>query len=60
VQRQGEGGMAGAEELVRTRMPSGRFLQGSEIAEAAVWLCSDGASGLTGAIIAVDGGMSAV
>jgi NAD(P)-dependent dehydrogenase (short-subunit alcohol dehydrogenase family) len=60
VQRQGKGGMAGAEELVRTRMPSGRFLQGSEIAEAAVWLCSDSASGLTGAIIAVDGGMSAV
>jgi NAD(P)-dependent dehydrogenase (short-subunit alcohol dehydrogenase family) len=60
VQRQGTAGMAGAEELVRTRMPNGRFLNGSEIAASALWLCSDAASGLTGSVIAVDGGMCAV
>jgi NAD(P)-dependent dehydrogenase (short-subunit alcohol dehydrogenase family) len=60
VERRGAEGMAGAEELVRRNMPIGRFNLGTEIAEAAVWLCSDAASGLTGAVVAVDGGMSAV
>jgi NAD(P)-dependent dehydrogenase (short-subunit alcohol dehydrogenase family) len=39
--------------------PIGRTAQPEEIANAAVWLCSDGASYLTGDAIAVDGGMTA-
>lgn len=37
--------------------PIGRMAQPEEIAEAAVWLCSDAASFVTGHAMAVDGGM---
>jgi len=60
VERRGPEGLAGAEALVRKNMPIQRFNTGSEIADTAVWLCSDAGSGLTGAVIPVDGGMSAV
>ena len=36
--------------------PIGRIAQPEEIAEAAVWLCSDAASFMLGAAIPVDGG----
>jgi NAD(P)-dependent dehydrogenase (short-subunit alcohol dehydrogenase family) len=37
----------------------GRLIEPEEIASAVAWLCSPGASGMTGAIVAVDGGMTA-
>lgn len=47
-------------EQIRQRIisgiPLGRVAQPDEIAEAALWLCSDGASYLTGVILPVDGG----
>lgn len=39
--------------------PIGRFAGPEEIAEAAVWLCSDAASFVTGAALPVDGGYTA-
>ena len=38
------------------RIPMGRLGQPSEIAEAALWLCSDAASFVTGSAFSVDGG----
>ncbi len=40
-------------------MPIGRNCRPEEIAEAAVWLCSDAASFVTGHAMAVDGGLTA-
>ena len=37
----------------------GRLLEPQEIASAVTWLCSASASGITGAIVPVDGGMTA-
>jgi NAD(P)-dependent dehydrogenase (short-subunit alcohol dehydrogenase family) len=39
--------------------PMGRTAQPNEIAETAVWLCSDAASFITAETLAVDGGMTA-
>jgi NAD(P)-dependent dehydrogenase (short-subunit alcohol dehydrogenase family) len=47
------------EDLVR-RLPIGRLATPEEIAEAALWLCSDASSFVLGAVIAVDGGYTAV
>ena len=44
------------ERMVRASMPIGRLGEPEEIAEAAVWLCSDRASLVTGASLGVDGG----
>jgi NAD(P)-dependent dehydrogenase (short-subunit alcohol dehydrogenase family) len=50
---------AAMEALARAAgIPMLRLAQPSEIAEAAVWLCSDRSSYVTGASIAVDGGFS--
>jgi NAD(P)-dependent dehydrogenase (short-subunit alcohol dehydrogenase family) len=43
-----------AERMVRAGQPGGRFATPEEIAEAAVWLCSDRASFVSGASLAVD------
>ena len=38
--------------------PMNRIASAEEVAEAAVWLCSDAASYITGAVLPVDGGMT--
>ena len=50
--------LGSAEELVQ-HQALGRLIEPAEIASAVTWLCSPGASGITGAIVAVDGGMTA-
>lgn len=46
-------------EKMHKKVPMGRTAEPSEIAEAAVWLCSDKASYVTGAALPVDGGLVA-
>jgi NAD(P)-dependent dehydrogenase (short-subunit alcohol dehydrogenase family) len=53
-------GEVGGNEFALANMPIGRGVNPAEVAEAAVWLCSDAASCITGAILAVDGGMAAL
>jgi len=43
-------------DLILSKHPIGRFGKPEEIAEAAVWLCSDAASFVTGVAFPVDGG----
>lgn len=47
------------EEFVRAGIPMGRMAEPDEVAEAAVWLCSDRASFITGQVLQVDGGIVA-
>jgi len=51
------------EEVVRDVMlaaqPTKKFIQIDEIAELVLYLCSDAAASVTGAILPVDGGWSA-
>jgi NAD(P)-dependent dehydrogenase (short-subunit alcohol dehydrogenase family) len=47
------------EAFVRSGIPMGRMAEPEEVAEAAVWLCSDRASFITGQVLQVDGGISA-
>jgi 3-oxoacyl-[acyl-carrier protein] reductase len=37
-------------------IPLGRFIQPADLANLVIFLCSDGASAITGQAIAVDGG----
>ncbi|WP_251095496.1 glucose 1-dehydrogenase [Streptomyces sp. Caat 7-52] len=48
-----------AEDRMRRRNPQGRVADPEEVARVAVWLCSDQASFVTGATMAVDGGAGA-
>jgi NAD(P)-dependent dehydrogenase (short-subunit alcohol dehydrogenase family) len=45
-------------ELARAAIPAKRGGQPSELAAAAVWLCSDAASYVIGHMLVVDGGMT--
>jgi NAD(P)-dependent dehydrogenase (short-subunit alcohol dehydrogenase family) len=46
-------------ERLNAMTPLGRGAQPSEIAEAVAWLLSDRASYVTGAVLTIDGGMTA-
>ena len=48
------------EQQVRATVPLGRLACESEIADVVRWLASDGASYVTGEVIAVDGGLGAM
>ncbi len=49
----------GYKEVLIAHTPNGRLGRPEEVAEVAVWLCSDAASLVNGLIMAVDGGISA-
>lgn len=53
------GGSAETEKLFLAGTPIGRKARPEEIAAAAVWLCSDESSFVTGAVLPVDGGVFA-
>lgn len=44
--------------IIKSSVPMNRFGQADEIADSAVFLCSDRASFITGAVLAVDGGQT--
>lgn len=50
-------GLSSAQEFAG-QQPIGRLIEPSEVASAITWLCSTAASALTGADVAVDGGMT--
>jgi NAD(P)-dependent dehydrogenase (short-subunit alcohol dehydrogenase family) len=50
-------GLASGEEFA-AQQPIGRLLDPIEIAAAIVWVCSAGSSAVTGADLAIDGGMT--
>ena len=45
-------------EVFAAQQPIGRLLEPAEVAHAIAWLCSPAASAMTGANVAVDGGMT--
>jgi NAD(P)-dependent dehydrogenase (short-subunit alcohol dehydrogenase family) len=55
-----EEAMPGASEGARDMVPMGRVGEPEEVAEAVMWLCSDGASFVTALAMSVDGGEAAL
>lgn len=50
---------AGLEDYITSLVPVGRFGEPEETANTVLWLCSDEASFITGAMITIDGGLTA-
>ena len=48
------------QSIMQRAIPMGRLGQPSEIADAVVWLCSDASSFVTGHLLAMDGGLTAI
>ncbi len=44
-------------QTIKTQVPLGRYAAAAEVASAVLWLASDGAAYVTGAVIPVDGGL---
>jgi NAD(P)-dependent dehydrogenase (short-subunit alcohol dehydrogenase family) len=44
-------------EMMNMKVPMGRIGEPEEVAAAAIWLCSDEASYITGHALPVDGGL---
>ncbi|MEM9200301.1 MAG: mycofactocin-coupled SDR family oxidoreductase [Actinomycetota bacterium] len=51
--------LASVEDFVRHQEPLGRLIEPREVASTIAWLCSPQSSAITGAVIPVDGGMTA-
>ncbi len=49
-----------SEKKLKAAQPMGRFAETAEIANAALWLCSEGATYVNGHELVVDGGLTAV
>jgi NAD(P)-dependent dehydrogenase (short-subunit alcohol dehydrogenase family) len=47
---------AEAEAALRENNPNGRFVEPEEVADLALWLCSDGAKSVTGQALMIAGG----
>jgi NAD(P)-dependent dehydrogenase (short-subunit alcohol dehydrogenase family) len=47
---------ADARKILESNNPQGRFIQPQEVADAVLWLCSDGSAAITGQAISVSGG----
>jgi 3-oxoacyl-[acyl-carrier protein] reductase len=45
------------QDAYRAAIPAGRFAEPDEVAAAVVWLASDDAGYISGAVIPVDGGL---
>jgi NAD(P)-dependent dehydrogenase (short-subunit alcohol dehydrogenase family) len=54
-----DGSLTARSQAILAQTPMGRFGKPEEINAAVLWLCSDAASFVTGAIIPIDGGFSA-
>ena len=59
MQAAGETRAQAIEALLASRQPSGRLVTPEQVAALVVFLCSEAASAITGATLAVDGGWSA-